>query len=245
MDFWLGGTRCRVYNSYEQEELRMLRIIRLMTGIVAAALCGARKRPSGDAKSDIAFAWPVMTPKFDVALPTVVPTTGMICCPAQPFCPSPGDEVEAWSMYSEAWFPAVVVASSDDPWDTIVVRLKGNASSAHDKLRRDLVRPLRRLAAARRECGHHIDYSAYDRDNIRHIEECTGCRECASHRDDMRRYYAQCRKCGTTKHRELLDGTGGGHEAGGDGLCWFCLPTWPYTRDDAHIARKRACASRV
>lgn len=201
-----------------------MRIIRLMTGIVAAALRGVRKRPSGDARSGITFAWP-MTPKFDVALPTWVPTTGMICCPAQPFFPSPGDEVEAWSAHASAWFPAVVVATSDNPWAPVVVRLKGNASSVHDRLRRDLVRPLRRLAGARRECGPDVDYSAYDRDNIRHIEECTGCRECAG----VGRYYAHCRKCGRTKHHEYLDGTlRTGHETGQGGVCWLCLPTWPY-----------------
>lgn len=197
----------------------MLRIMRLLTGIVAAALRGVCRRTNEGPKFDVA-AWPI--PKFDIDLPTVVPTTHSWPC-LRPFWPNPGDEVEAWSAYTSAWFPAVVVASSDNPWEPVVVRLKGNAP--HDKLRRDLVRPLRRLAAARRECGPDIDYSAYDRDNIRHIEECTGCRECAG----VGRYYAHCRKCGRTKHHEYLDGTlRTGHETGQGGVCWFCLPTWPY-----------------
>jgi hypothetical protein len=151
-----------------------------------------------------------------------------------------GDEVEAWSTHAEAWFPAVVVANDSDPWEPIVVRLKGNAPGARDKLRRDLVRPLRRVAAARRECGPRIDYDAYDRDNIRHIEECTGCQGCAG----VERHYTQCRKCGRTKHREYLDGSARcGHESGEDGVCWFCLTSWPYTH--ARLAKERVCASRV
>jgi len=211
----------------------MLQIMRLITGIVAAALRCVRGQ-AGDPKSTIR--------QTNSCCPA--PESACSCRPAKPFWPNPGDEVEAWSTHADAWFPAVVLEpEADHPWGPVVVRLKGNAPGAADRLRRDLVRPLRRLAAALRECGPDVDYDAYDRDNVRHMGECPGCRECA----DMRRYYIQCRKCGRTKHREMLNVGAGdrGYDAGADGLCWFCLPTWPYTRDHARLARERACASRV
>ena len=111
--------------------------------------------------------------------------------------PRTGDEVEMWSRFSDAWYPAIILAHSDSPteaWPLITARLKGNRA-VDERVQESEIRPMRRLAAARRE---HPDcfYLAYDTDNIKHLQECARCPEC----EGVREHYDIC-TCGRPHHR--------------------------------------------
>ena len=61
--------------------------------------------------------------------------------------------------------------------------IKGNIA-VDENVSESEIRPIQRLAAARRE---HPDssYKAYDRDNAKHLQECDGCPEC----EGLGKYY--------------------------------------------------------
>lgn len=117
--------------------------------------------------------------------------------------PKAGDEVEMWSRFTDAWFPAVVDARSEAAgggWPVLTVRLKGNGVGDTGVAKSE-IRPLdgaARLAAARREHPAAFYYS-YDNDNVRHMQECGGCPDC----EGLGEYYRECgdARCGM-HHRD-------------------------------------------
>lgn len=119
--------------------------------------------------------------------------------------PEAGDDVEMWSRYTNAWFPAVVTARSETGgWPSLDVRLKGNGVGDSD-VKESEIRPVRRLDAARRE---HPDcaYEAYDADNAKHLRECNGCLDC----EGLSEHYREC-ACGNGRRLHV-----------GNGACSVC-----------------------
>lgn len=171
----------------------MFALARLLTGIAALLYKMLRIATSPAARLLTSIATLLRrTPK--TAEPSPPQTSGH-------WPPDVGDDVEQLSHHIDCWFPAVITARSPSgyPWPHLTVRIRGNAAgTATTDVLPLQIRPIQRLAAAQRQptdAGCDA-YDAYDRDNIRHLQECVGCPEC----DGLDKYYREC-ACKRRIHR--------------------------------------------